>query len=222
MSAFLRERCRLHQSVVDSLIDSGIRVNDSLRVVLTDDGNRFPFTVRSFKAEMAAMHRLIYSRLIHRAHGLHRKGCSRGRLFDCLRGRLFDCLRGCLLDCLRRLFRSYSHRFFSACAHRFSQEFSGSFRNRRLGLCRDHLDYIVCYLIASTVASQRGRHQALGTSARAESHRNQCCCQCYEDSSSPHEREVCRKSKAMASFFFDKNRWRLVVYLGRRFRRQQG
>ena len=31
-------------------------------------------------------------------------------------------------------------------------------------------------------------------------------------SGSPHEREVCRKSQTVASFFFDKNRWRLVGY----------
>ena len=85
------------------------------------------------------LHRLIYRRLIHRAHRFHRKGCSRGRL----------------LDCLGRLLRSHSHRFFSACARRFCEEFSRLFRNRRRCLCRDHLDYIVCDLIAATVAPQR-------------------------------------------------------------------
>ena len=106
------------------------------------------------------LHGLIYRRLIHRPHRIHREGRAGGRI----------------LDFLRRLLRSYPDRLFSACAHRFREEFARFFRDRRRCLRRDHLDYIVRGLIASTLAAQTGRRQALGTCARAERHRNQCSC----------------------------------------------
>jgi len=161
MGALLRKRCCLHQSIIDTPIDFGVRVNDPLRIIISNHRHGFLLTLQRFETETAAMlHRLSYGRLIHRPHRFHRKGCSRGRL----------------LDCLRRLLRSYPHWFFSACAHRFLQEFSGFFRNRRLCLCRDHLDHSVCGLIAATVAPQRGRRQPLRPRAGAEGHRNQCSC----------------------------------------------
>ena len=106
------------------------------------------------------LHRLVYRRLAHGTHGFHRKRCSGRRL----------------LDCLRRLLRDYPDWLFSAGVHRFGQEFPRFFRDLRRCLRGDHLDYIVRALIASTVAPQAGRRQALGTCARAERHRNQCSC----------------------------------------------
>ena len=150
---------------------------------------------------MAAMlRRFVRGRLIHRAHRFHRNGCSRRRLFERFLG----------------LVRSHPCRFLSACARRCSQEFLCLLGNRRRCLRRDHLDYIVCDLRASTVAAQSRRRQTLGACARAEGHRNQCRCQCQEDSWSPHKREVCRKSQIMTSFFFDKN-CRAPVAYGLRF-----
>jgi len=157
MSALLRERCRLHQSVVDTPIDFGKRVNDSVWIIVGNHRHGFPFTLQRSETETATMlHRLIYGRLIHRAHRFHRKGRPRGRL----------------VDWFHRLLRSHPHRFFSARAHRFCQKLFRLFRNRRRCLCRDHLDYIVCDLVAATVAAQSGRRQALATCAGAERHRN--------------------------------------------------
>src|SRR6188472_2752327 len=53
------------------------------------------------------LHRLVYRRLNHGAHGFHRKRCSGRRL----------------LDCLRRLLRGYPDWLLSAGVHRFGQEF---------------------------------------------------------------------------------------------------
>jgi len=161
MGALLRQRCCLHQSVVDAPINFGVRVNDPLRIIVTNYRHGFLCTLRRSETETAPMlHRLIYGRLAHGAHGFHRKGWPGRRFFGCWRW----------------LLRSYPHRLFSARAHRFRQEFPRFFRDRRRCLRRDHLDYIVRALIASTVAAQAGRRQALGACARAERHRNQCSC----------------------------------------------
>src|SRR5262249_31225585 len=143
-------------SVVDAPIDFGVRINDSLWIIVANHRHRFLFTLRRSETETAAMlHRLGYGRLIHRADGLHRKGCARWRL----------------LDSVLRFLRSNPNRFFSVWARRFRQEFSRLFRHRRLCLRRDHLDHIVLDLIASTVTPQRRRRQALAMYASAERHR---------------------------------------------------
>ena len=81
------------------------------------------------------------------------------------------------------------------------QKFSGLFRNRRLCLRRNHLDYIVCDLVAPTVAPNvAGARPWARMPALNVTETNAVALQ--EDSWSPHEREVCRKSQIHGKLFF--------------------
>ena len=100
--------------------------------------------------------RLVYGRLIHRPHRLHREGCA----------------GGCFGDLLRRLFGSYVLRFLGTRPHRFFHGVFRLFGDLRACFCRNYLHQAAAGILSVALTTQCGWSQRLRMHADAGDNEN--------------------------------------------------